>query len=48
MPDERLRDGEKVWKLDPKGCLATADAKPEDTINLKASNGIEFARKQTL
>lgn len=48
MPDERLRDGEKVWKLDPNGCLATADAKPEDTINLKASNGIEFARKKTL
>ena len=47
MPDERLQDGQRVWKLDPKGCLATADEKP-DTLNIKANNGIEFARKQTL
>jgi hypothetical protein len=47
-PDNRLEPGQKIWKLDPKGCLAVADDKPEDQLNIKASNGIEFARKQQL
>ena len=47
IPDERLEPDQKLWKLDPAGCLATADEKPE-TINIKSANGIEFARKQSL
>ena len=47
-PDDRLEEGQKIWKLDPNGCLAVADEMPEDELNLKSANGIEFARKQTL
>lgn len=46
-PDDRLEEGQKIWKLDPNGCLAVSDDKPEDQLNLKSSNGIEFAMKKT-
>jgi hypothetical protein len=46
-PDDRLEEGQKIWKLDPAGCLATSDDKPEDQLNLKAANGIEFAGRKT-
>ncbi len=46
-PDDRLEEGQKIWKLDPNGCLAVSEEKPEDQLNLKSSNGIEFAMKKT-
>ena len=46
-PDDTLEEGQKIWKLDPNGCLAVSDDKPEDQLNLKSSNGIEFAMKKT-
>lgn len=48
VKDDRLEAGQKIWKVDPKGCLLSSDSKPDDQINLKKSDGIEFARKQTL
>lgn len=47
-PDDRLEEGQKIWKLDPNGCLIVSDEKPEDVLNLKSANGLEFARKQQL
>jgi len=48
LQDDRLEEGQQVWKIDPKGCLAVSDEKPGDQINIKSSNGIEFAQKKTL
>ena len=47
VPDDRLEEGQKVWKLDPKGCLAVTDEKPDDQLNIKSAN-YEFAQKKTL
>jgi hypothetical protein len=35
VKDERLETDEKIWKVDPKGCLAVSDEKPTD-VNLKS------------
>ena len=35
-PDDRLEEGQKIWKLDPNGCLAVADEMPEDELNLNS------------
>jgi len=33
VEDDRLREREKIWKVDPKACLAVSDEKP-DAINI--------------
>lgn len=35
VKDDRLDVDEKIWKVDPKGCLAVADERPND-VNLKS------------
>ena len=47
-PDDRLDPDQKIWKLDPAGCLAVSDEKPNDQLNIKDANGIEFVEKKTL
>lgn len=43
VQDERLQPDEKIWKVDPKGCLAVSDSKPKD-INLKTSDVFKKTR----
>jgi len=43
VKDDRLASDEKIWKVEPAGCLATADEKP-DTINVKDVAGDVFKK----
>lgn len=45
VQDERLEPDEQIWKVDPTGCLAVSDSKPQD-VNI---NSIKDAvQKKTL
>jgi hypothetical protein len=44
VQDDRLPEGSKIWKVDPKACLAVTDQKPE-AINLSADT-VDAQRKQ--
>ena len=47
VKDDRLEEGQEIWKVDPAGCLAVADEKPSDQINIKSAS-YEFEHKKTL
>ena len=47
IPDDRLEEGQEVWKVDPAGCLLVTDEKPDNQINIKSAD-YEFAEKKTL
>lgn len=38
--DDRLEDGQKIWKVDPKGCMLIADEPPSNQYNLGNLNTI--------
>lgn len=48
IKDDRLEEGQKIWKIDPKGCLGVSYEKPTDQLNIKSADGIEFAQKKSL
>ena len=40
--DERFPEGKtKVWKVDPEGCLAVQDEKPNQTLNYNKSTAFD-------
>ena len=43
--DERLEQDQKIWKVEPKSCLAISDEKP-DTLNIKDTPGDVFKRQR--
>ena len=45
-PDDRLEEGQKIWKVEGKACMITADEKPADTLNI-ASNATGQDFKKT-
>jgi hypothetical protein len=47
VKDDRLEEGQEIWKVDPAGCMLVADEKPSDQLNLKSAS-YEFAEKKTL
>ena len=46
VKDDRLDPDQKLWKVDPLGCLASAPNKPNN-ISISSAN-IEFAQQKTL
>ena len=42
---DTLNNKKKVWKVDPKGCLAVSDEKPGDTITFNA-NTVSAMKKE--
>jgi|TARA_R110002153_G_scaffold209467_4_gene362013 hypothetical protein len=47
VKDDRLEEGEKLWKVDPKGCLAVSDEGPEGTVSISSARH-EWASKKVL
>ena len=45
VKDDRLEEGQKIWKVEPKACMATADEKPADTLNIASNATGEDFRK---
>ena len=47
VKDERLEQGQEIWKVDPAGCMLVADDKPDDQVNIKSAS-YDFEHKKTL
>ena len=45
--DDRLEEGQKLWKVDPAGCMATSPDGPDGTISISSAKH-EWASKKTL
>lgn len=45
--DQADTNADKYWRLDPEGCLLTADEKP-DTLNIADESDFVFAQKKSL
>ena len=43
--DDRLEQDQKIWKVEPKSCLAISDQKP-DTLNIKSTPGDVFKKQR--
>lgn len=43
--DDRLEQDQKIWKVEPKSCLAISDEKP-DTLNIKSTPGDVFKKQR--
>ena len=47
VKDDRLEEGQKLWKVDPTGCMAVSPEGPEGTISISSASH-DWAQKKTL
>lgn len=47
IKDDRLEEGQEMWKVDPQGCMLVSDDKPVDQLNIKSAD-YEFQHKKAL
>ena len=45
--DDRLEEGQKLWKVDPEGCMAVSPDGPEGTVSISSAQH-DWASKKTL
>ncbi len=45
--DDRLEEGQKLWKVDPSGCMAVSPDGPEGTVSISSAQH-DWASKKTL
>ena len=45
--DDRLEEGQKLWKVDPEGCMASSLDGPEGTVSISSAQH-DWASKKTL
>ena len=43
-PDERLEEGQKIWKVEPKACMMVSDEAPQDHLNIAETPGDVFKK----
>ena len=45
--DDRLEEGQKLWKVDPAGCLAVSSDKQDGTLSISSASH-DWAQKKTI
>ena len=44
-PDDRLEEGQKIWKVEPKACMLVSD-EPIDSLNITDSTVSAFKKNR--
>ena len=45
--DDRLEDGQKIWKVDPNGCMLISDEEPSNQLNIGNLTSIKPTQYET-